>query len=68
MLECADGKTALMSNEKREKIKQLTGSAWDIIGHEIIFQSKKPLVVFVKIKIQQKAAKNTALCQRLLCS
>lgn len=46
MLESKDGKATLMSDEKREKIKRLTGSAWDIIGQDMIFQSSKPLVIF----------------------
>ena len=46
MIESVDGKATLMSEEKREKIKRLSGDAWDIIGQEIVFQSKKPLVVF----------------------
>lgn len=46
MLEVADGKASLMSNQKREKIKRLTGSAWDIIGKEMMLKSDKPLVVF----------------------
>lgn len=46
MLESKDGKATLMSDEKREKIKRLTGSAWDIIGQDMIFQSTKPLVIF----------------------
>ena len=46
MLESKDGKATLMSDEKREKIKRLTGSAWDIIGQDMIFQSAKPLVIF----------------------
>ncbi len=46
MLESKDGKATLVSDEKREKIKRLTGSAWDIIGQDMILQSKKPLVAF----------------------
>lgn len=46
MLEVVAGKSALFANEKKEKIRHLTGNAWDIIGHEMIFKSKKPLVVF----------------------
>lgn len=46
MLESKDGKATLMSDEKREKIKRLAGSAWDIIGQDMIFQSSKPLVIF----------------------
>lgn len=46
MLESKDGKATLMSDEKREKIKRLTGSVWDIIGQDMIFQSTKPLVIF----------------------
>ena len=46
MLEATDGKAALMCSEKREKIKRLTGSAWDIIGQDMILQSSRPLVAF----------------------
>ena len=46
MLESKDGKAILMSDEKREKIKRLTGSAWDTIGQYMILQSAKPLVAF----------------------
>lgn len=46
MLENKGSKATLMSDEKREKIKRLTGSAWNIIGQDMILQSTKPLVVF----------------------
>lgn len=46
MVECINGKATLMSDEKKEKIKRLTGNAWDIIGQEMIFNSSHPLVVF----------------------
>lgn len=46
MLEVVAGQSALLAEEKREKIKHLIGNAWDIIGHEMIFKSKRPLVIF----------------------
>ncbi len=46
MLEVVAGKSALLTDEKKEKIRHLTGNAWDIIGHEMIFKSSKPLVIF----------------------
>lgn len=46
MIECNNGKATLMSDEKKEKIKRLTGSAWDIIGQEMILKSSHPLVLF----------------------
>ena len=46
MLESKEGKAMLMSDEKRDKIKRLTGSAWDIIGQDMMFQSSKSLVIF----------------------
>ena len=53
MVESVNGRSALLSSEKREMIKRLTGSAWDAIGQEMIFQSTKPLVVFEgKIDVQ----------------
>lgn len=46
MLEKKNGNAMLMSSEKREKIRRLTGNAWNIIGQDMILQSQKPLVVF----------------------
>lgn len=46
MIESMSGRSALISSEKREMIKRLTGSTWDAIEQEMIFRSSKPLVVF----------------------
>ena len=46
MIESLNEKTALLDDEKIGKVKRLIGNAWDVIGHEMIFKSKRPLVVF----------------------
>ena len=46
MLDNNNGKVSIYSDEKKEKIKALSGSSWDIIGQEMMFKSKKPLVIF----------------------
>lgn len=46
MLENENGKAVVLSDEKIEKIKRLSGSSWDIIGREMTLKSRRPLVVF----------------------
>ncbi len=46
MLEQEEGKTTLLSEEKIDKIKHLTGTSWDVIGQGMILKSNRPLVVF----------------------
>lgn len=46
MLELEDGKASIITDEKIEKIKKLSGTSWDIIGQGMIFKSNRALVVF----------------------
>ena len=46
MLELENGKSTLLTDEKIEKIKKLSGTSWDIIGQGMMLKSSKPLVIF----------------------
>lgn len=46
MLEQNGNKSALLTDEKIEKIKRLSGTSWDVIGQGMILKSSRPLVVF----------------------
>lgn len=46
MLEHEDGKSTILTDEKIEKIKRLSGTSWDVIGQGMILKSNRPLVVF----------------------
>jgi len=46
MLEQNSNKSALLTDEKIEKIKRLSGTSWDVIGQGMILKSSRPLVVF----------------------
>ena len=46
MLEQEDGKATLLTEEKIDKIKRLSGTSWDVIGQGMILKSNRPLVVF----------------------
>lgn len=46
MLEQEGGKTTLLTDEKIDKIKRLSGTSWDVIGQGMMLKSKRPLVVF----------------------
>lgn len=46
MLELEEGKSTILTDEKIEKIKRLSGTSWDVIGQGMILKSNKPLVVF----------------------
>ncbi len=46
MLEHEGGKVTLLSEEKIDKIKHLSGTSWDIIGQAMMLKSNRPLVVF----------------------
>ena len=46
MLELENGKSTILSNEKIEKIKKLSGTSWDVIGQGMMLKSNRPLVVF----------------------
>lgn len=46
MLEHEDGKTTILTDEKIEKIKRLSGTSWDIIGQGMMLKSNRALVVF----------------------
>ena len=46
MLEHGGGKATLLTEEKIEKIKHLTGTSWDVIGQGMMLKSNRPLVVF----------------------
>lgn len=46
MLELEDGKSTVLTDEKIEKIKKLSGTSWDIIGQGMMLKSNRPLVVF----------------------
>lgn len=46
MLEHEDGKSTLLTEEKIDKIKHLTGTSWDVIGQGMMLKSNRPIVVF----------------------
>lgn len=46
MLEHENGKANILTDEKIEKIKRLSGTSWDVIGQGMILKSNRPLVVF----------------------
>ena len=46
MLEQEGGKTTLLTDEKIDKIKRLSGTSWDVIGQGMMLKSNRPLVVF----------------------
>lgn len=46
MLELENGKSTLLTEEKIDKIKHLTGTSWDVIGQGMMLRSSRPLVVF----------------------
>lgn len=46
MLELDEGKSTILTDEKIEKIKKLSGTSWDVIGQEMMLRSSRPLVVF----------------------
>lgn len=46
MLELDDGKSTILTDEKIEKIKKLSGTSWDVIGQGMMLRSSRPLVVF----------------------
>lgn len=46
MLEQEDGKATLLTDEKIDKIKRLSGTSWDVIGQGMMLKSSRPLVVF----------------------
>lgn len=46
MLELENGKSTILTDEKIEKIKKLSGTSWDVIGQGMMLKSKRPLVVF----------------------
>lgn len=45
MLECENNKTSVVSSEKIDKLKKLTGDTWDVISQSVLLNSNKPLVV-----------------------
>ena len=46
MLEQEDGKATLLTDDKIDKIKRLSGTSWDVIGQGMMLKSNRPLVVF----------------------
>ena len=46
MLELENGKSTILTDEKIEKIKKLSGTSWDVIGQGMMLESNRPLVVF----------------------
>ena len=46
MLELEDDKSTILTDEKIEKIKRLSGTSWDVIGQGMMLKSNRPLVVF----------------------
>lgn len=46
MLELDEGKSTILTDEKIEKIKKLSGTSWDVIGQGMMLRSSRPLVVF----------------------
>lgn len=45
-LELENGKSTILTDEKIEKIKKLSGTSWDVIGQGMMLRSSRPLVVF----------------------
>lgn len=46
MLENETGTSTVLTDEKIEKIKRLSGTSWDVIGQGMMLKSNRPLVVF----------------------
>ena len=46
MLEQEGGKATLLTDEKIDKIKRLSGTSWDVIGQGMMLKSNRPLIVF----------------------
>lgn len=46
MLELDEGKSTILTDEKIEKIKKLSGTSWDVIGQGMMLRSSRPLLVF----------------------
>ena len=46
MLEQENGKSTILTDEKIDKIKRLSGTSWDVIGQGMMLKSNRPLVVF----------------------
>ena len=46
MLEQEEGKSTLLTDEKIDKIKRLSGTSWDVIGQGMMLKSNRPLIVF----------------------
>lgn len=46
MLELENGKSTILTDEKIEKIKKLSGTSWDVIGQGMMLKSNRSLVVF----------------------
>jgi len=46
MLESEAGNSAILTDEKIEKIKRLSGTSWDVIGQGMMLKSNRSLVVF----------------------
>lgn len=46
MLEFENGKSTILTDEKIEKIKKLSGTSWDVIGQGMMLKSNRPLIVF----------------------
>lgn len=46
MVELENGKSTILTDEKIEKIKKLSGTSWDVIGQGMMLRSSRPLVVF----------------------
>ena len=46
MLELDEGKSTILTDEKIEKRKKLSGTSWDVIGQGMMLKSNRPLVVF----------------------
>ena len=46
MLESEAGNSVILTDEKIEKIKRLSGTSWDVIGQGMMLKSNRPLIVF----------------------
>ncbi len=46
MLESEAGNSVILTDEKIEKIKRLSGTSWDVISQGMMLKSNRPLVVF----------------------
>ena len=46
MLEIEDGNAVVLTEEKIDKIKRISGTTWDVVGQGMMLKSDKPLVVF----------------------